>query len=69
MICFMKKNEYREEKMATKLYLIKHGESQANQKDVFLGHTDLGLTERGRKQAMKTAEFFQRDSCRCDLFQ
>lgn len=45
--------------MATKIYLIRHGESQANQKDVFLGHTDLDLTEKGLQQAIKTAEYLK----------
>lgn len=45
--------------MATKIYLIRHGESVANQEDVFLGHTDLDLTEKGRRQAEKTAVFLK----------
>ena len=43
----------------TKLYLIRHGESQGNQRDAFLGHTDLDLTDTGRTQALKTAEYLK----------
>ena len=43
--------------MATHVYLIRHGESQANRRDVFLGHGDLDLTELGYAQARKTAEY------------
>ncbi len=43
----------------TEIYLIRHGESQANEKDVFLGHGDLDLTEKGRKQAELTAEYLK----------
>ena len=45
--------------MKTKIYLIRHGESQANEKGLFLGHGDLDLTERGRAQAQKTAEYLK----------
>ena len=34
-----------------KLYLIRHGQSEANVKKVFCGHNDLPLTEQGRKDA------------------
>ena len=40
----------------TTLYLIRHGESQANERDVFIGHTDLELTALGYKQAELAAE-------------
>ena len=43
------------------LYLIRHGESQANEKGLFLGHGDLDLTERGRAQAQKTAEYLKNE--------
>lgn len=41
----------------TKLLLVRHGESEANEIDVFIGHTDLNLTERGCTQARMTADF------------
>ncbi|MBR3837355.1 MAG: histidine phosphatase family protein [Clostridia bacterium] len=41
----------------TYLYLIRHGQSQGNLHDLFLGHTDLDLTPLGHAQAEKTAEF------------
>ena len=43
----------------TTLYLIRHGESQANEKDVFIGHTDLELTDLGKKQAEITAGYLK----------
>lgn len=40
-----------------KIYLVRHGESQANKLNVFLGHGDLDLTEKGIEQAKITAEY------------
>lgn len=41
----------------TTLVLVRHGESEANQRDAFLGHCDLPLTERGLAQAKLAAEY------------
>ena len=41
--------------MNTRLYIVRHGQSLGNAEKIFLGHTDLGLTELGDKQAKKTA--------------
>ena len=41
----------------TRLLLIRHGESEGNRLGVFVGHTDLPLTDRGRQQAALTAQF------------
>lgn len=41
----------------TTIYLIRHGESQANEQNVFIGHTDLALTDLGRRQAQVTAQY------------
>ena len=41
----------------TKLILIRHGYSEANEKHCFAGHSDADLTEQGLRQAEKTAEF------------
>ena len=49
----------------TEIYLIRHGESQANERDVFLGHGDLDLTEKGKKQAELTAEYLK--DCHFDV--
>ena len=38
------------------IYLVRHGESEGNAAHRVLGHTDLGLTELGRRQAEATAE-------------
>ena len=43
--------------MGTIIYLIRHGESEANQRDTFLGHGDLDLTQTGREQACVTADY------------
>ena len=43
--------------MSTTVYLIRHGESQANRRDVFLGHYNMSLTDTGRKQAELTAAY------------
>ena len=43
----------------THLYLIRHGESEANARHLFIGHTDMGLTEKGHLQAEKTAAFLE----------
>lgn len=45
----------------TRLLLIRHGESFGNMVRRFLGHTNFGLSERGRTQAERTAEFL------CDM--
>lgn len=43
--------------MSTHLYLIRHGESEANKIDAFAGHSQFKLTEQGRAQAQKVAEY------------
>ena len=45
--------------MTTKLLLIRHGESEANAKHQFVGHTDVDLSPKGMMQAEKTAEFIK----------
>ncbi len=44
--------------MACKMYLIRHGESLGNAERRFLGHTDLGLSELGKKQAECVKRYF-----------
>ncbi len=41
----------------TKLLLIRHGQSQANVAGLFAGFTDAPLTDLGREQARRTADF------------
>ena len=43
----------------TRIYLIRHGESIGNAKRMYLGHTNLGLSELGHRQAEITAEFLK----------
>ena len=42
--------------MKTRIYYIRHGQSIGNQLRLFLGHTDMDLTDMGRLQAERTAE-------------
>ena len=44
--------------METKLILIRHGQSLGNEKRIYLGHTDLDLSETGKKQAQICADYF-----------
>lgn len=41
----------------TTLILIRHGESEANEKNIYIGQTDADLTERGKLQAQLTAKY------------
>ena len=40
----------------TRIYYVRHGQSYGNQHRIFLGHTDMDLTDMGRAQAARTAE-------------
>lgn len=44
----------------TNLIIVRHGQSEGNLKRTFLGHTDLPLTELGRKQAQLTADLLKK---------
>lgn len=41
--------------MVTKIYLARHGQSKANELDLFLGHGDMDLTQKGFDQAQLLA--------------
>ncbi len=46
-----------EQKMKeTKIFLVRHGQSLGNAQSLYLGHTDLDLSELGKSQAEFTAE-------------
>ena len=45
--------------MSTKIYLIRHGESEGNLHNMFLGHCDLPLTQKGVAQAQMTAQYLK----------
>jgi broad specificity phosphatase PhoE len=45
----------------TKFILLRHGQSEGNLKGLYLGHTDLDITELGRKQAEITAEYLKNE--------
>lgn len=53
--------------MSTTVYLIRHGESEANMRDVFLGHCNMNLTLIGRKQASMTADYLKNQVCHADV--
>ena len=43
----------------TKMIFVRHGQSEANLARVFAGHTDVALTELGKIQAERTAQFLR----------
>ncbi|MGM0499214.1 alpha-ribazole phosphatase [Halanaerobium congolense] len=45
--------------MLTKLYLLRHGETDWNQKSIFQGQTDIDLNKNGKNDAQKAAEILQ----------
>lgn len=45
--------------MKTTLIFVRHGQSRANLERVFAGHTDIPLTELGKRQAERTADFLR----------
>ena len=45
--------------MKTTVYLVRHGQSEGNLHDRFIGHTDSPLTELGRKQACMAAQYLK----------
>ena len=44
----------------TRLILIRHGQSLANARDLFAGHSDFDLSEFGKRQAAMTAAYLKR---------
>ena len=44
-----------------KIILVRHGQSIGNQSRIFLGHTDLDLSDLGYKQAECTAEYLKNE--------
>jgi len=44
---------------ATRLYLVRHGETEWNKRDVFRGHSDVLLNENGRTQAIELGKAFE----------
>lgn len=45
--------------MKTTIYLVRHGHSLGNLNDQFIGHTDIALTDLGRKQAQMAAAYLK----------
>lgn len=46
--------------MKTLVYIIRHGESVGNRDKIFLGHTDMPLTDLGRKQAACAGAYLEK---------
>ena len=47
--------------MEAKIILIRHGESLGNANKLYVGHTDVDLTEDGYEQARDAAEYFKNE--------
>ena len=47
--------------MKTRIIMVRHGYSAANQKDMFVGHTDVELTEQGIEQARLCVKWLERE--------
>ena len=45
----------------TTLILVRHGQSEANRKEIFAGHYNAPLTERGHEQARLAAEYLTKN--------
>lgn len=45
-----------------RIYLVRHGETELNQKKCYYGHMDVGLSEKGVKQAKAIGAFFRNHS-------
>lgn len=52
--------------MGSKLYLVRHGETQFNAEHRVQGWCDSPLTQRGREQAKKVGEYFAREGIAFD---
>lgn len=45
-----------------RVFLVRHGETEMNQRGCYYGCTDVHLTDRGRSQARQLSRFFQKQS-------
>lgn len=45
-----------------RIYLVRHGETELNQKKCYYGHTDVELSENGVRQAKELGTFFREHS-------
>ena len=56
-----KENEFKNDKSATRILLVRHGESIGNLDGMYLGHTDLDLSPYGLKQAEICADYLRNE--------
>jgi len=45
----------------TRIYLVRHGETEWNKEKVFRGRIDIALSERGRKEALALSQFLAKE--------
>lgn len=53
--------------MVYKLILVRHGQSDWNEKNLFTGWVDVPLTEQGRKEAVRAGELLQQSGLKPDI--
>ena len=53
--------------MTSKLILLRHGESEWNNKHLFCGWVDVGLTSKGQQQAVQAANLISQNGLSHDL--
>ena len=51
----------------SKIYFVRHGESEWNVADKICGQTDIPLTQRGHEQAVMTGESFVARKIKADM--
>ena len=51
----------------SKIYFVRHGESEWNVADKICGQTDIPLTQRGHEQAVMTGESFVAREIKADM--
>jgi 2,3-bisphosphoglycerate-dependent phosphoglycerate mutase len=56
---YLQMNKSEEDKNLCTLYLVRHGETEWNVKGITQGHTNSFLTEKGKQQALDTANEFK----------
>lgn len=55
----IQKPNYTENKVHTTIYLIRHGQTESNREQRYVGHTDVELNETGEQQAAKVGRWLK----------